>query len=231
VPYPQRVRADQEALPQVQGEHPSRRREEGPVRRGEGDPLAASEQDLELVPEHRVLEIRLIEAAADEQAEQPTQKPVPDGPKHLGSLMLQRPACGLPAQSCRSSFFTSQAFQLALALGAPLGRAAWGGTQTHLPMDLRIASGFAVGVWVLAALIVLGRGGFKVSPLPLAFLRGGTWTLVGVSALATLMNLASSSSWERFVWAPVALILAVLCFVVARGPASEGAGRGEPSST
>jgi hypothetical protein len=150
--------------------------------------------------------------------------------RHEETVESVEPSRSRAAVAAAVGFLAIAAFQLALAVGAPLGRAAWGGKQTHLPMDLRIASGFAVGVWVLAALIVLGRGGFQVSPLPPAFLRRGTWTLVGVSVLATLMNLASSSSWERFIWAPVALILAVLCFVVARGPASEGTGRGEPSS-
>ena len=115
-------------------------------------------------------------------------------------------------------FLVIAAFQLALALGAPLGRAAWGGTHAHLPASLRIASAFAVGVWVLAALIVLGRGGFQVSPFPPAFLRWGTWALVGVSVVGALMNFASRSKWERFIWGPVALILAVLCFLVARQP-------------
>ena len=31
------------------------------------------------------------------------------------------------------------------------------------------------------------------------------------------MNVASSSAWERYFWAPYALILAGLCFVAARG--------------
>jgi hypothetical protein len=30
------------------------------------------------------------------------------------------------------------------------------------------------------------------------------------------MNFASSSPWERFLWGPLALLLAALCFVVAR---------------
>ena len=49
--------------------------------------------------EHDGLEIQLIEAAADEQAKQPVQKPVPDGPEHLGSLMTGRPACERPGRS------------------------------------------------------------------------------------------------------------------------------------
>jgi hypothetical protein len=75
---------------------------------GEEDSPAASAEDLELVAEHDGLDIQLIEAAADQQAEQPAQKPVPDGPQHLGSLMPGRPACERPGRSGGSSFFTPQ---------------------------------------------------------------------------------------------------------------------------
>jgi hypothetical protein len=68
-------------------------------------------EDLELVLEHDGLKIQLIEATADEQAEQPVQKPVSDGPEHLGSLMPGWPACQRPGRSGRSSFFTPQAHQ------------------------------------------------------------------------------------------------------------------------
>jgi hypothetical protein len=107
------------------------------------------------------------------------------------------------------------AFQAALALGAPLGRAAWCGVNARLTARLRIASAVAVGIWVVAALVILGRAGSHVSPLPSAFARWGTWILFGVNLLAALMNFASHSSWERFLWAPVALILAGLCLAVA----------------
>jgi hypothetical protein len=80
---------------------------------------------------------------------------------------------------------------------------------------LRIASGVAVGVWVLAALIVLGRAGIGVVPLPYGVLRWGTWVFVGLLFVGALMNIASSSGWERFGWGPVALILGVLCLLVA----------------
>jgi hypothetical protein len=106
VPSRQRVRAHQEALPPVPGQDPSRRREERPIRRGEEDSPAASSEDLELVVKHDGLEIQLIEAVADEQAEQPAQKPVPDGPQHQGSLRPGRPAGERPGRSGRSSFFT-----------------------------------------------------------------------------------------------------------------------------
>ena len=53
-------------------------------------------------------------------------------------------------------------FQLALALGAPLGHAAWGGAHRVLPHRLRLASAIAAVVWVTGALIVLGRAGSNV---------------------------------------------------------------------
>jgi hypothetical protein len=64
----------------------------------------------------------------------------------------------IAAMAAAIGFLVIAAFQGALALGAPLGFAAWGGAyDEQLPMGLRIASGVAVGVWVLAVLIVLGR--------------------------------------------------------------------------
>lgn len=142
----------------------------------------------------------------------------------MTTLTTGLPPARSAAVAAAVGFLVIAAFQLALALGAPLGRAAWGGTHVRLPTGLRIASAFAVGVWVLAALIVLGRAGFRVSPLPPAFVRWGTWILVGVSVLGALMNFASRSSWERFIWGPAALILAVLCLVVAQGGAASSGG-------
>ena len=55
------------------GQDQGRRREERPIRRGEEDPPAASAEDLQLMMEDDGLEIQLIEAAADEQAEQPAR--------------------------------------------------------------------------------------------------------------------------------------------------------------
>ena len=124
---------------------------------------------------------------------------------------------GTPAVLAAVGFLTIATFQAALALGAPLGRAAYGGLHHgQLPTGFRIASAFAVVVWALAALIVLGRAGFNITTLPLRFLSVGTWSLVGVLLVGASMNIASSSPWERYMWAPFTLMLAVLCLLVAR---------------
>jgi hypothetical protein len=112
-------------------------------------------------------------------------------------------------------FFVIAAFQAALAMGAPLGHAAWGGKQPRLPVRLRVGSTVAVVIWILAALIVLGRAGFEISPFPDAIERWGAWILVGLLPVGALMNVASSSRWERYLWGPLALILGLLTLVVA----------------
>lgn len=127
----------------------------------------------------------------------------------------------LAAVAAAIGFLAIAAFQAALALGAPLGHAAWGGANAELPNAYRVASGFAVAVWILAAAIVLGRAGLRAL-LPSGFVHWGTWTLVAMSLLAALMNFASSSPWERFIWGPVALIETGLCLVVARGGDRDG---------
>jgi hypothetical protein len=113
-------------------------------------------------------------------------------------------------------FLVVAAFQVALALGAPWGRAAWGGAHDRLPQRLRIASGLAAVFWIAASFVVLGGAGYDVSPLSLNVARLGTWVLFGMLALGALMNLASSSKWERFLMSPIAASLSVMCLIVAR---------------
>lgn len=108
------------------------------------------------------------------------------------------------------------AFQLALALGAPLGAAAWGGQHAGvLPSRLRVASGVAA-VLVYPAVIVItvaSSGLIATDGIPLA---GGTtmWVLSGLFAVSTVANAASRSRVER-IWAPVSLVLAACCAIIA----------------
>ena len=112
-------------------------------------------------------------------------------------------------------FLVIAAFQLALAAGAPLGRAAWGGKSATLPGNLRRASAVAFVIWLLAAVLILGRGGVIEVPVPREVLTWGAWILVVLSALGALVNVASSSAWERFGWAPLAAAMAILSAIVA----------------
>jgi hypothetical protein len=108
-------------------------------------------------------------------------------------------------------------FQGALALGAPWGKAAWGGAHERLPKSLRIASVFAAVLWLVAALVVLSRGGYDWSPVPFSVARWATWVLFGTLLLGTLLNLASRSRPERLIQTPIAAVLSILTLLVALG--------------
>jgi hypothetical protein len=155
----------------------------------------------------------------------PTAPTAPRGDLMTNSLTNTILTAGPPALAAAASFLAIAMFQTALALGAPLGRAAWGGIHDgQLPTSFRIASACAVIVWALAAVIVLGRAGVDLTPLPMRVVHVGTWVLVGILLVGALMNVASSSPWERYMWAPFTLTLAVLCLLVARSASSSHSG-------
>jgi hypothetical protein len=115
------------------------------------------------------------------------------------------------------------AFQAAIALGAPFGRAAWGGQATYPDDPLRVASGVAVVMWLFAAAVLLRRGGYEIPRISAVFARRATWVIFAFLVLGTVMNLASRSGLERSIWTPFSLVLAVLTFFVARGSADGSA--------
>jgi hypothetical protein len=149
--------------------------------------------------------------------------PTPFAPAHRRATTSRLPLRRVAAAAA-GGFLVVSCFQVALALGAPFGAAAFGGANAgQLPPELRLVSAVAAGFWLLAALHALTRGGF-ITRFPGAGNRRFTWALAGVTAVGSVMNLASSSPWERFGWAPCTLILAVLCLVLAKGGRDAGPG-------
>jgi len=120
--------------------------------------------------------------------------------------------------------------QAVLAACAPLGEAPGAAPDPDLSTAERIASGVAVVVWTSAALIVLGRAGFwGRGDTVRTFFRWGTWFFASATAIGAVLNFASQSRWENFIWGPIALVLAVLCTIVACSPV-EGAQPREESA-
>ena len=105
-------------------------------------------------------------------------------------------------------------FQLALIAGAPIGRFAWGGQHTVLPAKLRIGSVVSIVLYALFAIVLLDRARV-IDVLPDIVSTVGTWVLVGYFALGIVLNGISRSKPERNTFAPVSLVLAVLCLMVA----------------
>jgi hypothetical protein len=107
-------------------------------------------------------------------------------------------------------------FQVALALSAPFGKAAWGGRhEGALPTRLRISSGVAaVLVYPLIILFVVAASGLIVTNLAEGKRTAGMWVLTALFALGALANFGSRSKIER-IWGPVSLGVAVCCGLIA----------------
>lgn len=108
-------------------------------------------------------------------------------------------------------------FQLALAVGAPWGRAAYGGQHPGvLPARLRVSSAVATFVWAAVALVVARRAGLPVwAPLPDAWLPVVVWVVVGLGLVAILLNAITRSRVERALWLPASVLLVGSTLVVA----------------
>jgi hypothetical protein len=107
-------------------------------------------------------------------------------------------------------------FQIALISGAPWGEYAFGGKNKGvLPIQLRIGS-------VITTFIYLGIAGHYLAQLGVftKFLGPdmnhlANWAIVGLNALALIMNTITPSKKERMIWAPVALVLLGTSLVIA----------------
>jgi hypothetical protein len=105
-------------------------------------------------------------------------------------------------------------FQAALAAGARLGDAAWGGAHAQLTTGQRVGSAVSV-LFYAAAIIVVRRRAAGHAQRRYSW---GSWGLAVIFALTAVMNVASESQWENLLMAPLALVLAALCVIVARTP-------------
>jgi len=105
-------------------------------------------------------------------------------------------------------------FQAALVAGAPLGRFAWGGGQRVLSPRMRVASGVAILLYVVFALILADRAGL-VSLLYPAVATVGALAIAVYAWIGVLMNAISRSLPERLTMTPVSLVLAAAATLIA----------------
>jgi len=109
-------------------------------------------------------------------------------------------------------------FQMALALGAPWGSAAWGGGfGAVLPARMRVASGVAgIVIYPLAVVYVLASSELVDADWLPGAGSVAMWILVVFFGIGSLANFASRSRIER-IWGPVSLVIAVCCGFIAVG--------------
>jgi hypothetical protein len=107
-------------------------------------------------------------------------------------------------------------FQLLMAAGLPLGRAAWGGQHRVLPANLRLGSLAAAGILIFAGWIVLARAGLVAPGDKATAVRVISWVFAVHFTLNTVMNIVSGSPLEQWIMTPTAALLAACFFWVAR---------------
>ena len=87
------------------------------------------------------------------------------------------------------------------------------GSDVSLPLALVWAQEVAI---VVGIVIVLGRAGIWRPPLPGWVYSMGIWSMATVFSAVGLYNLfGDNTDQARFVFAPIAIVMGVLCVVVA----------------
>lgn len=105
-------------------------------------------------------------------------------------------------------------FQASLAMGAPLGKLAWGGQHRVLPRSLRWASLAAIVLFLFFGLVLAEKAGLIVVFGP-GFAGVTAWVIAAYGVIGIGMNAISRSVAERLVMTPVALVLAICAGVIA----------------
>jgi hypothetical protein len=102
-------------------------------------------------------------------------------------------------------------FQVALILGAPLGRYMQGGQhEGALPLSGRIIAAVSIPVVLLQGLAILSAAGFPGLGWPV----WTGWVALAVTGVSTVLNWITPSKPERMVWGPIMLVLSAMGLVV-----------------
>jgi hypothetical protein len=106
-------------------------------------------------------------------------------------------------------------FQIALALGAPLGEYTLGGKfPGKLPGQMRAAALVQILILFVFAFLVVVRAGIAFEQYyPIA--RIGIWFVVAFFVLGSILNLSSASRKEKLVMGPANVLALVSTFMVA----------------
>lgn len=102
-------------------------------------------------------------------------------------------------------------FQIALILGAPLGRYTQGGQhEGALPLSGRIIAAISIPIVLFQGLAILSAAGFPGLGWPV----WTGWVAFAVTVVSTVLNWITPSKPERAVWGPIMLVLSAMALVV-----------------
>ena len=114
------------------------------------------------------------------------------------------------------AFIATALFQLALALGAPMGEYAYGGQQAgKLPIAYRASSAFSFLLMLAIAGHYLAQLGLVPKLLSEDLNQWVNWGLAGFGALAALMNNITKSAKEKQLWGSTTIAMLIAAIIVA----------------
>lgn len=106
-------------------------------------------------------------------------------------------------------------FQIALALGAPWGAYAMGGTfPGRYPPAMRVAAVGQAALLAVVSVAVLSEAGIILPSVSRA-LPWLIWVAVAFSGVSVVLNTITPSAGERRIWVPVAVVMLVSSLTVA----------------
>ncbi|MCW3491656.1 hypothetical protein [Dethiobacter alkaliphilus] len=106
-------------------------------------------------------------------------------------------------------------FQVALAMGAPLGEFTMGGKFTgKLPIKMRVAALAQIVILLIFVFIVAAKAGIAFEQY-YSFGRIGIWFVVAFFVFGTIVNISSPSRKEKLTMGPANIIALISTLVVA----------------
>jgi hypothetical protein len=106
-------------------------------------------------------------------------------------------------------------FHVVMLAGALPSGMAWGGQAVNSPQTLRTLEVVGIAVTVLFAAVVAAKAGFIGGGRLRRPARIGMWAVFGYFVLNVAGNLASTSGWERAIFTPVSIVVALLALRLA----------------
>ena len=126
----------------------------------------------------------------------------------------KRSAATIAANIATVLFVLVIILQILLALGILPVSMAWGGRQSELTTNLRLASLAAVIVLALFAYVIRRRTGIVGYGPPSLLIKILSWIITAFMLLNTLGNLTSQSTAEKLLFGSITILLLICCFVV-----------------
>ena len=114
------------------------------------------------------------------------------------------------------AFTATALFQLALALGAPMGEYAYGGQITgKLPIPYRVASSISFLLMLAIAGHYLAQLGVVPMLLSADLNQLANWGLIGFAASAAVLNNITKSKKEKQLWGSTTIAMLIAAVIVA----------------